>query len=49
MDLFAEDTIKYFGSQKAIEIRINEILDEILKIDKTIRDCAINKLPTKVH
>ena len=37
MDLYPEDTIKYFGSQKEILRRIDEILDEIIEIERFLK------------
>ncbi len=34
MDLYPEDTIKYFGSQREVMIRIDKILDEINQINR---------------
>ena len=37
MDLYPEDKIKYFGSQKEILRRIDEILDEIIEIERFLK------------
>ena len=37
IDLYPEDTIKYFGSQKEILRRIDEILDEIIEIERFLK------------
>ena len=37
MDLYPYETLKYFGSQKEILLKIDEILDEILKIEQLLK------------
>ncbi len=37
MELYPEDTINHFGSQKKIEERVDEILDELILIEKLLK------------